>query len=625
MFFFRCVLDSYILPDKNHSVITIDSENEENEDDGDGDVDMEISNQRKNFKKWFKNLLKSLERKYSSTFDGIVKEIIKSKDPSISESKKKSLKTALGFFFTTVCTEDNANLFEKLYHHNSQHRVEAIKYLVHNFEKISFSDDSKGLLKSSITERLSDDSPAVVIEALKFSTKKLQTIVDNEELYHKLISILEKTMSDPNGWEAAGFAAVKHLTSSLLVDQKSNTTIFIAILPFLLQSTTFDVSFIHQIFNSNLKKFIPFIATLATSTQNKYDKNEIFQIISEEFESKRGLPIVENVITFIKRIPDDSLTVSKAFYSMLLLGYSIGTKCSPETSLEILEIIKRFEKLLKTAYVKNNAKWMVNVALGLYPVNLNIGTIKNIIDGTDFNDLMKPNALNFASNTSKSLILLRKLFEILIDGMSVNNSNGSKYELFANGINKLFEKVLITMELRIEFFANYFIIDFLEMERKEKITINGKSQVYNINYFNNILASTNDLKNIKLNLSSFIRIISGMRSHLANVREATFETLTTIVDCKSNYQPLIIKLLKRRDEIVMDENQLPLILFTIHKESSKELKTIFDEFIIYLAILKEDKLNKILLLEILTHVNTIDVIKSVTKLASNVLKISKGM
>lgn len=597
----------------------IDSENE----DADGDVDMTALGLQKKFRKWYTQLLKSLERKYSDTFDAIVKEIIKSEDPSISEARKKSLKTVLGFLFTVVCSDDNVNLFEKLYHHNSQYRVEAIKYLVKNLEKMSFSDDSKGLLQSSISERLSDDSPAVVSEALKFETKRLLKIVEPKQLREKLIAILERTMAEPSSWEAAGFAAMKHLTSNSLVFKANYTQTFISVLPFLLQSTTFDVSFIHQILNSHLAKFVPFIAALAEAVGDKYDKNEIFQIISEEFESKRGLPSVGEVILFIKQIPDEALTVSKAFYSMLLLGYAIEQNCQPEKSLEVLEIIKRFESLLKTVYVKSNAKWMTNVAMGQYPLNLNVGTIKNIIDRTDFKEIKKPSELNISANSSMSLLLLHKIFGLFVAGMAANQFSATKNELYVSGIHRIFEKVLLNMEWRMEFLTTYFIIDFLEPEQRAQINVDTKLQVFIISFFNQILQNASELKDISLSLSSFVRVVSALRSGSAEVREAAFDTLATIAHCKSNYAPLIAKLLKRRDEIVMDENQLSLILFTIHKES-KDVKEIFDEFVEYLAAPEKDKLNKILLLEALTHVNTLDVIKSVTKLASGILKDSKG-
>lgn len=142
--YFRCTLDSFILTEKiDDSVIEIESGNED-----------EVMDDEKSITTWYTNILKSLERRYPSTFEAIVKEIIRSDNKSMSELKKRSLKKVLSFLFTVVCADDNVNLFEKLYHYNAQQRVEAIKFLVNNLSKMSFSDDSKSLLKGSIAENL---------------------------------------------------------------------------------------------------------------------------------------------------------------------------------------------------------------------------------------------------------------------------------------------------------------------------------------------------------------------------------------------------------------------------------------------------------------------------------------
>lgn len=592
----------------------IESDNEDNEDATTSEGAAAVNT-------WYTNLLKKLERQYSNVFDRIVKEIMRSGDDSISSAKKSSLKTVLGFLFTVVCTEDNVNIFEKLYHHSAQHRIEAVKYLVKNMEKMCFSDDSKDLLKDSIAERLSDDSPIVILEALKFDTPMLIKIVGRESLQTKLVSVLENTLRSPSIWEATGFAALKHLTASAICTQPSAPSILIAVLPFLLQSTCLDFKFVQQIIGSSLAKHVPFIQGCQKAIGTNADRFSGFEKILELFEEKRGLPHANQVLSIIKNTPEKDLTVSKAFYSMLLLAYSIRKNCPPALSQQILDVIVRYDQTIKETHVCDNAKWMVNVAMGTYPINLNISCVKNIIDNTDFSELeFGQSQISFARPTVP-LVLLHKIFEILITGIAKFQTKKNKLELYEEGVEYLVKALLPSLEAKIEFFSNYFIVDTLATGEPTALTIQTESrlQVYTIKHFNSVVDDAEASDAVPLSLPAFIRILSSLRSSRLEVRTTAFHTLQAISKLKSDFLPLITKLLNRKDEILMDENQLPMILFMIFQESSKDIKAIFSQFITYIATTKDDLALVALLLGNLAHVNNDKVLAEVSIVALNIL------
>lgn len=554
----------------------------------------------KAIKSWYTHLLKQLERKYSSTFDAIVKEIIRSPSASVSEKKKDSLKAVLSFLFTIVCTDDKVNLFEKLYHHNAQCRMEAIKYLVKNLEKMSFSDDSKGLLQNSIAERISDDSPIVAGEALKFETSVLIKIVSRSQLQHKLIAVLERTLEAPHTWESAGLAAIKHLTSVQMcqkVSLENSTSIFMTVLPFLLQASRFEWAFVHEILNSCLAEKIPFIAICKTAVGSKQIAADT---IAKKFEAKHGLPPASAILTYVKSISNVELTVSKAFYAMLVLSHSIGDKCPEETSQKILKLIERFESNLKVAQVDDRTQWMVHAVMGVYPLNLNLLCITGIIDGTDF----KP---------KKDIDLVCKIFEHLIAGMHKNRSEPSKYTLYDEAVQKLLVKCFPDANAKIEFLTHYSVLEY------SATNIDTSLQVFAIEYLNGLLNELNS--DAKINLTAFVRILSGLRSPSENVRRAAYETLVATAEIKSKYSPLITRLVERKEEIAMDANQLPLILHTIlQKPASNEIKSILNEFIQFVAENSlKDQLLAALLLEALTHVNTPDILKAISGTALDLL------
>lgn len=568
---------------------------------------------------WYTNLLKKLERQYSNVFDRVVKEIMRSNDSTLSTAKRNSLKTVLGFLFTVVCTDDNVNIFEKLYHHNAQHRIEAVKYLVKNMEKMCFSDDSKDLLKDSIAERLGDDSPNVVIEALKFNTTSLIKIVGRKELLEKLIAILENTQKKPSIWEATGFAALKHLTTSSICTLETCEVILIAVLPFLLQSTSLDFNFVHQIINSALAKHVQFIRKCKDTISEDEHKESGHSKIMDLFERKQGLPAASHILSIIRHSSESEMSNSKAFYAMLLLAYSIRKNCPPELSLKILDVIALYDRIKET-HVCENSKWMVNVAMGVYPLNLNIACIKNIVDNTNFGSLkLEENRSSFA-HPSTPLVLLHKIFDILMAGIVKHQEKPAKLQLFKEGLDYMVAALLPTIGEKIEFFSNYFIIDTIEAgpAASSYISTDSKLQVNTIRYFNAVLNEANAAAATSLSLSAFIRILSSLRSSRVEVREAAFETLQALSKIQFEYSPLVDKLLQRKDEILMDENQLGMILFTISQKSG--MKNIFDKFIAYIANEDSDLTLIALLLGNLTHVNNAKVLEKVAIPAANVLR-----
>lgn len=442
---------------------------------------------------------------------------------SMGELKKKSLKKVLSFLFKIVCTDDNVNLFEKLYHYNARYRVEAIKYLVKNFDQMSFSDDSKGLLKDSIAERVNDESPLVVYEALQFEPPQLMKIIGKNELKKKLITILEKTLEKPSIWEKSGLAALKHLIK--LETKQDNIDILVAVLPFILQQSSLNIEFARTILNSQLAKW-PFIKTCKEAIGSGANKDELFDKFSATFATKKGLPPTALVLRHIDSIEENDLTLANAFYSMLLLAHSINTKLPADIGLKLLNVVARYEAKFKTVYVEDQSKWFMQVAMGVYPLNLNVVCIQNIIDSIAFDIVTeKPNF----DKPSNHLKLLHAIVERFATGMSRYPKEPIN-KLYKSGMQYLFEKAFRSYAKRIAFVSNYFTIDSFALDNS--IRMDDKLQVFFINYFNSILENDKCFENIEIDLASLIRILSGLRSTNAAVREASYETFEALSKSK---------------------------------------------------------------------------------------------
>lgn len=514
---FRCTFNSFILKEKpEESVITVESDNE-------NDVNMESSDDDKHITQWYTSKLKDLERRYSTTFDVMVKEIMRSDCKSMGELKKKSLKNVLSFLFKIVCTDDNSNLFEKLYHYNARYRIEAIKYLVRNFDQMSFSDDSKSLLKDSIAERITDESPLVVYEALQFESAQLVKIIGKDELKKKLITILEKTQEKPSIWEKAGLAALKHLVSNRIYTKEISVDILVAVMPFILQQSSLGIEFAYEVLDSPLATTVKFLKGSKETIGPNTSKDAIFDRLSEGFESRKGLPTTAHILKYIKSVEDSDLTLTKAFYSMLLLTYSLNKHLTAETATEVLEVMSRYEKHFGPTYIEDQKKWFLQVAMGSYPVNLNVMAIKNIIEFVSFSHVT-----NKRIDFVKPLIMSKLLHEIVVRitaGMLKRDSK-KQSQLFADAMQFVFEKLFKPYTKRIDFMSNYFTIDLLKDENE--IAMDEKLQVHLIKYFNSILETDTHFHSAQIELQPFIHILSGLGSVNAAVREASYETLTVL-------------------------------------------------------------------------------------------------
>lgn len=129
--------------------------------------------------------------------------------------------------------------------------------------------------------------------------------------------------------------------------------------------------------------------------------------------------------------------------------------------------------------------------------------------------------------------------------------------MYANGMDYLFDEVLVKPEKGIEFLSNYFIVDVLESMFRCRFKLkhqygNVQHQIFIINYINSFFQSQEN--GFELQLEPFIRILNALRSLNSAVREVAFETLIVLRDSEQlKYKMLINKLLRRQKEILMDK------------------------------------------------------------------------
>lgn len=520
-----------------------------------------LSDENIDINEWYTEQLKCLERQYSEIFDKVVKDIMQDRTnnddidsvPTLSKSKGKSLKTVLGFLFTVTCTADGFNIFENLYHYSAENRIMAVKHLVRNLESLSFSDDSKDMLKDSIAERINDDSPNVCQEVLRFHTNDLVRILGTELLIKQLLKVVQRNFSS----ESAVFTkpiemAITHLTKKCVWDDGDSTQIFIEIFPFLLGQSLKCVDIIA---NSDLAKKYKFLEKFRQKLANP---GELYEYFHQQLKNSNvdGLPPIDNVLGVMKKSAAN-YNVTTATFAILLLTQLIDENCDIILRRRIFDTITQ----LANQFDQSSNIFSIGTFFTM-PIYLNcVARIYLSMNGSELTAV----TMNF-KETSPTLTLIVEIFSLLLNGI-FPTEDMSLSELYADELTKFLTALFLNTNDRLAFCANFFSGHFYAHQRNGGIRIDSKTQLCSIRLFNRILMQiVSENHPVSLSTTSFIRILSGLSSPMSAIRMCTIETFQRLIDIdeiNEKYIQVMQQIVARQEELILDSNQLPLILLQI--------------------------------------------------------------
>lgn len=608
---FSCIFNAYVLRGKPDSadVITIDSE--------DDDDEIELTDTNVDINHWYSDMLRSLERQYPIQFEKITKEVMRSADKdtevgakTISKSKRRSLKTVLGFLFTAACSGDGANIFENLYHHNVEKRVGAMKYLVQHLNNSGFSDDSKNLLRDSIAERLSDDSPLVVAEALRFDTQSLIQMLELNQLIEKLKQILSRSIYNVK-WNQVAFLAISHITSELVCNADNWADIFFATWPFLFPINPTDIRLNQHVIQSPLNKLVPLLNQCKHSLKNV---DQITQFIVRTIADNRNkVNNPEKLLATVQTaLSEKHLTVRNAYFGVLLAANVIPSKCPPSTARVILDIISKVNDQHQDKFTvakDNQVSTLTRTlsTLNMYPIQLHLMCLSDIIRSVEFAP-----ATVFDSVDDSSMQLKIKLVETILNGLWTTAPHIEA--LYQDTFKTFVSKTMPSVGEQVEFFSNFYVAHFLEIQ-----DISPLFQVQAIRVLTELLKNSDS---VFCSLASLIRIISGLSSPHDAIRSCTIDTLQTLINTNSldsQFSLLISKVLARTEELLLDENQLVLVIYRVFTKS-KPLQSLLEKIFDIIALDSTSTLDHALALNLVTHINNVNWCRKIAPSSLRVLK-----
>lgn len=474
----------------------------------------------------------------------------------------------VGFLLKVSCVNNDNNIFENLYHHNAVIRSEAVSYLVANFEKVNLGNDDNGdILKLTVSERLNDENPTVINEILKIDSALLETLIGADELVGKISKILMRYWKSPDKWRIVRNRALQLLTSSRSIRTTQDTNVvLLTVMPFLFPAEK-DV---HEAFaivkeshfaqTLGLKKLLPDTFSSADS---------VLAIL----ENSTKLPSSELLLNTIQNILMNNQKTGNISIQFSFLALALSMKSSTHefglSAMDTCNELLKMHKLVLTKGELTDTQFFKNQEI---PATAVAFLLKKIIASVRFNNC----GVEFGSK-DKEAVLKLKIFEFIIDKFFTSPPNVR--QIF-NDVTKTFlDKVCDCDHLKkVQFFANFCASHVVHQDNDGTSL---KLQIRSLRLLNHVVASNIDHAK-RYDVKLFHNLLIALSSEQQLVREAGMAIVETLLHQQilPSWKFLFEKIQSRKNEILMDGEQLSLVLFLISsKKSSAHMKSVLESLL----------------------------------------------
>ncbi|RZC33246.1 HEAT repeat-containing protein 1 -like [Asbolus verrucosus] len=529
--------------------------------------------------KWIAEIIETLERQYPEQFDKEVYKILSTTQQGRVVKRRKSLQKILKETMTVRCKFD---VLDKLYHPNSAFRKEAIQYLANNYD--SLREREKEMIKSSFIDRLNDDDVSVVKETLTLIKK--MSILSAEATQEVLIKLAYKYQKDLKSWGSVSTDIVLMLCS---ISKVNDWKTFLAVFPYLLPNS-----------ESQLKAALKIIRTPFVQ-QNQLLKNidgtlnDCEQFCTNVFDSLRNenMNLVQDFINSLKQTPLKERNVLNKYLVTVILSCMLPENSPIETNVMIIETFMAFFESSEIKYGKGNAFFQRHIAAareGQFHIEAFLLCLKNVIWKTK-----KPSdnlgCADFHEDSD-----FNRYFVLLANALLKSSPNHRKYiQFFINYFCK-------NLKNKIEFVLNLAICNKYSSEDFQLECVNtvGNLLEYSTKQSKELLADDGVL------VPYFLALLVNKSE---NVKQKTFEVVEKLIRLTESvlYRNLFKELLEHQEEIVVDNDQMPLIIFNYLSPADEKDKKLLRTVLVKASCNPDYPLYlKGKILEILSHVNTID-------------------
>ncbi|XP_077285744.1 HEAT repeat containing 1 homolog l(2)k09022 [Arctopsyche grandis] len=594
--------------------------------DKDYDSDIEILDstieEKCSIQTWYSTLMKNIERKYPTEFDEVVKLELKT-NKELSEDKIKALNDILGFAPKIMEKLGDTYLFEKLYHHNPDMRVEAVNFLISNYKKLLKAD--KQFLIESVNYRLADDNPEVVSAMLQLEVNYFIQIFRREVFVDHLTSVIKKGHSQIQWRKPASRALELLCVFDVDLDQHACLTI----LPYMFPINE-DIDQAIKLLKSPLGTKITAFEDISMVFLTE-DHKTISEVVLNAVEHSLWLPHSSSTVKLLNSISREDYV--SALFIIILVSFDLKKHRASFENVNVLETIVTFTKSVDLTSIGDSVclsgntigSFIETAAKSKLPIESVSYLFDILIKNTNVTLDMKP-WIDF-SNRSLDVDFILQIYEAAL------SDHFQPYRHFFSSVLKLLlNKCNSSNQEKIEFIAN-FVIKYLSL-KSENIE-NESIKIRSLRILHVLIKNEDDLSWFYDSNILITTILLGLNSPEEIIRNITFEIVDAILNKSLEnknhcYFVFLNELVSRKEELVLDNNQLSLAIYTllspeasVKKILAKSLKKpMKDTMTSLINIILDDAIPYYVradMVLIFSHVNSGDILTSLAPVALNLL------
>ncbi|XP_065355834.1 HEAT repeat-containing protein 1 homolog [Calliphora vicina] len=588
-------------------IIELDSE--------DDDVNMPLAG-NVHFQSWYSQYLHKLEKQYPTAFDLTIKDSLSNNEKQVSINRRKAIKMALAYRLQSF-DSGSCDIYESLYHHSAAIRLVAIKTILNNLKDYQKRSQNLQLLKECLVDRLYDDSEEIVNEILKLNTGDIMNMISYQKFVKALIAILFKIQLKPAQWSRLSVNVVRHLTSLEVIEQYDNNLILMALMSLLfpMEGEGVTAEAIIEIVNSPLAERIRFLQDLHVDPVN-FHVNEFKKHFLDVIAAAKDTPTAVELFDCVASQGEAYFKHGMQFYHFILLVTAyMKQRYSAKQSLQMF---KQISVYCKKFQIKSVAKWDTYMKLKYIPLPLFCDFLMTLTLHTNFQDLLKQ---SWDQPDALELQYFLSVFQYVSNECFRRKNNEAEQLEWSKILKELFDTVFQDAFSKVGFLVNFYVY--------ENVASISDYKVLRLRAFKlmQILLQKNNTHKIKLSTMHILKICIALSSNSQTMRLEALETLKLIYNDEHALSDLnkkfVKSVLERSEEITMDHEQFPLVVYAISKSGkASRSNTVLQDLI---QLLKKDKLleQAVLcqkLLEFLILFNDADILAQLIPLAMRALE-----
>ncbi|CAH0557807.1 unnamed protein product [Brassicogethes aeneus] len=554
-------------------------------------------------KNWLTEIVQTLERQYPTQFDKTVYKIMASDHEPAMKKRKKMLHKVLK---NTMTYKGKFELIENMCHANEECRTQAIEQLKNNFD--NFNDTDKEIIKNLLIERLNADNPKVIKKTLDVIAIK-RSIFDEVVLRDVLFTLVKKCKT----------GKLEKITETVLTmlislpESSKDWLTFMALFPYLITNS-----------QEEFDKYLPILSEyiknheILKRTQNlllsSKDPNEFAKIVIKTLQNSNDMHYTWKLINTLSGVPTEKRDTLHKYIASVIITNILSKQSSIDTCKLILEILYTYFKSTDKVCNKNTS--IADNILVCFQNKLPIDGFIDCVENIAYKTAVPPNlgALNFFNVEANEYFIF--LFKIIMAN--------EKDQSIAMRILEHFCK---TLQEKLEFILNVCSSDHSLLSDESLITglkviisLLEKDAGENMQSFNNI--------NVLI-VPFLLTLLSSPENDIRKLSCTIVNILHQPQQKKSeSFLPLLEGLHRQIEEIELDNEQLPLIVFKIlAPENTKGKKLVRELNIIrkkLIAIVCDDAKYPLYLqsglLTVLSHINGIEMFEEIANKAIVILK-----